>query len=168
MSASCSFPNRFRKEFLGHKMGTGAGGKVAAVFDQFQSFDIDLAVTFDSVFGGLAGFGKCRRIQDHDIVFLSCFCQAWKFVKYIRTAEGDPVFQSVSFCIFRCLGNGILRDIQPGYLCGSGNSGVQGECSHMGKTIQHPFSFTDALHRQTVVFLIQENPVFWPFSTSTR
>ena len=64
MSASCSFPNRFRKEFLGHKMGTGAGGKVAAVFDQFQSFDIDLAVTFDSVFGGLAGVGKCSNHMD--------------------------------------------------------------------------------------------------------
>ena len=50
MSASCSFPNRFRKEFLGHKMGTGAGGKVAAVFDQFQSFDIDLAIAFDGTF----------------------------------------------------------------------------------------------------------------------
>ena len=56
MSASCSFPNRFCKEFLGHEMGTGAGGKVAAVFNQFQSFDVDLAVTFDGVFCGLAGF----------------------------------------------------------------------------------------------------------------
>ena len=135
MSASCSFPNRFRKEFLGHKMGTGAGGKVAAVFDQFQSFDIDLAVTFDGIFSCLTGFGKCRRIQNHDIVFLSRFCQTRKFIKDIRKAEGDPFFQPVSFRIFRCLGNGILRDIQPGYLCGSGNSGVQGKCSHMGKAV---------------------------------
>ena len=89
-------------------MGAGAGGKVAAVFDQFQSLDIDLAIAFDGIFSCLTGFGKCRRIQDHDIVFLSRFCQARKFVKDIRAAEGDPVFQSVSFRIFRCLGNGIL------------------------------------------------------------
>ena len=108
VGTSCCFPDRFCQQFLGHKMGTGAGGKVASVFDQFQSFDIDLAVTFDSVFGGLTGFCKCRRIQDHDIVFLSRFRQARKFVKDIRTAEDDPVFQSVSFCVFRCLGNGIL------------------------------------------------------------
>ena len=73
VGASGGFADGFCKEFLRHEMGTGTGGKVAAVFDQFQSLDIDLAIAFDGIFSCLTGFGKCRRIQDHDIVFLSRF-----------------------------------------------------------------------------------------------
>ena len=71
MSVSCSFPNRFRKEFLGHKMGTGAGGKVAAVLDELHAAQVNLAVALDGVFNGVFGFCERRGIENDDVELLA-------------------------------------------------------------------------------------------------
>ena len=41
-----------------HEMGAGAGGEKAAVFHQSHAAQVDLPVSFDCVFDGVAGFGE--------------------------------------------------------------------------------------------------------------
>ena len=61
------------EKLIRHKVGAGAGCKIAAVFYQFHAAQIDLAIAFDRVFYRASGLCKRRRIKDDHVKFLPAF-----------------------------------------------------------------------------------------------
>ena len=109
MCALRRLADHLRKVFIIHKIGTGAGGQITAVLHQLHPSDIDLPVAFHGVFDGCPGFGKGRRIQNHQIIGLACFCQPGQLVEHICRPEMYGVLQPVEHgvgsrllhCVFR-------------------------------------------------------------------
>ena len=56
-------------------MRTGTGCQKSAVFYQFHGTQINLSVSFYCIFNGISGLGKCRRIKNYNIKFLTFLFQ---------------------------------------------------------------------------------------------
>ena len=153
---SCSLADRFCKQFIFHKMGTGTGCKKSAVFYQFHSTKIDLTVAFDCIFDRTAGFCKCRWIQNDHIVLFSLFFELRKQFKNIFTYKFYGFIQTIQFRIFLCLVNSKLRCIYSCYFFRSGDSCIQCKRTGMCKAVQYPRIFTELLNRKTIIFLVKE------------
>ena len=106
---SCGLANRFCKQFIFHKMGTGTGCKKSAVFYQFHSTKIDLTVAFDCIFDRTARFCKGRWIQNDHIVLFSLFFELRKQFKNIFTYKFYGFIKPIQFRLFLCLVNIKLR-----------------------------------------------------------
>ena len=54
VSSAGGFRDRFREQFLIHEMRAGAGREEPSVPDKAHAADVDLAVSFDGIFDGIA------------------------------------------------------------------------------------------------------------------
>lgn len=53
---------RLGKQFIRHKVGTGAGGKIAPILHQLHSPKINLTVSFCGILNRISRLRKCRRV----------------------------------------------------------------------------------------------------------
>ena len=144
-------------------MGAGTGGKDSSVPHQFHSPAVDFPVSLNGLASGLPGLGKGWRIQDHHIISLPLLLQSGQFIQHIDLTELHPIRQTVPDSVFPGLLHREFGNIQARHFCRACQSRIQRKCSHMGKTVQHPLSPAETLHRKAIVFLIQEKSGFLPF-----
>ena len=91
------------KQLIRHKMRAGTGCKKSAVLYKTHCTEIDLTVSLDGIFYRASGFRKCRRIQYHNIKFLSLLLKLGKKFKNILTEEFHCSVQAVQTGVSSCL-----------------------------------------------------------------
>ena len=156
------------EQIIAHEMGTRTGSQVPAPGQQFHGFQIDFLITTDGIAHRMARFGEGWRIEDDEIiVMVFMFGQVRQKVKDIGLHCRNLVFQSVAADIFSRHGNGFVRYIDGGNTGRSSSGCIEGKGSRVGETVQYMMACGNFGYGQAVIFLIEEKPVFWPFSTST-
>ena len=143
-----------------HEVGAGAGGQVASVLHQLQAPHIDLPVALDGVLHGGPGFGEGGGIQNDYVKFFALPLQLREQVKDVGAEKLHPVGEAVEFGVLPGLGHPQLGGVHPQDGGRPGDAGVQGEGAGVGEAVQHFGSPAEALNRQPVVFLVQEEAGF--------
>ena len=88
------------KQFIGHKVRTGAGGKIAAPWQQLHGLGVDSLITLYRIGNRLAALGKRRRIENYVVIF--AFLPSLKLcqkVKHILADKAHAFAQSVELRI---------------------------------------------------------------------
>ena len=150
------------KQLIRHKMRAGTGCEKSAVLYKTHCTEIDLTVSLDSIFYRASGFRKCRRIQYHNIKFLSLLLKLGKKLKNILTEEFHCSVQAVQTGVSSCLQDCSFRRIHTENTLCPCNSRIQGKRAGMCKAVQNLRPLAELLDSKTVIFLIQEKSGLLP------
>lgn len=104
------FLHHFHEEFLSHEVRAGAGGKVAASWQDLHRAVVDFLVAAEGFMDGLSRLCESRRIEDDVVEVMVVFLI--KFDKVIKNISLDDIdIQVVGFCILLCHVDGFLRNV---------------------------------------------------------
>ena len=120
-----------------HEVTAAGRGEVAASWQKLHGPVVDLMIAALCIGGGLARFGKSRRIQNDQIIGLPAGCgQFRKEIKHIFREEVNPVLQSVPYGVFFCKRDRGLGDINRCDMARPSGRSIQGEGARMGETVK--------------------------------
>ena len=104
-----------RNSSVGHKVGAGAGGQIAALGQQFHGPAVDLPIAPDGGLHRLAGFGEGRRIQDNIVIIPALLLTGAGSAGQRRSRTGSPSSsQPVAPGVLRSHIDGGLGDVHTG------------------------------------------------------
>ena len=145
------------EQLIGHKVGAGTGGQIAAPGKQLHGPAVDLPIAPDGRLHRLAGLGEGRRVQNNKVIVMALLlAQLGEQVEHIGALEAHPVLQPVAPGVFSGHVDGGLGDVHTGDVLRSAHSRVQAEGAGVGKAVQHPFACGDAGHCRPIILLVEE------------
>ena len=100
MGVFCGLGDHLGKKLAGHEVGTGAGGKIAAVFYQPHGALVDFPVALGGVFDRVFGFGEGGRVEDDDVEPLSLPLQLGQELEDVGAFEAGLVLKAVQGGVF--------------------------------------------------------------------